>query len=144
MKVEESVMRAITYAASLDPYSISVTRRWIGRVISALMVLFLFVDGLTKALQVAPVVEASAQLGFSASATLGIGVLLLVCLVIHLIPQTAPLGAILLSGYLGGAAATHVRFGSPLFSVIFPVILGALIWLGLYLRDARLRTLLPL
>lgn len=122
--------------------SIPVPRLWVGRVISALTALFLFVDGITKALRVAPVVEASAQLGYSAAATLGIGVLLLVCLAIYLVPRTAPLGAILLTGYLGGAVATHVRFGSPPFSVVFPVILGALLWLGLFLRDSRLRTLL--
>lgn len=137
-------MSTITQTASLSPTSISATRLWIGRVLSVLAALFFFVDGLTKVLQVAPVVESSAQLGYSASVTLGIGVLLLVCLAIHLIPQTAPLGAILLTGYLGGAVATHVRFGSPPFSVSFPIILGALLWLGLYLRDARLRTLLPL
>ncbi len=112
--------------------------------LSALAALFLFVDGITKVLQVAPVVESSAQLGYSASLTLGIGVLLLVCLAVYLLPQTAPLGAILLTGYLGGAIATHVRFGSPLFSVLFPVIIGALLWLGLSLRDVRLRAFLPL
>jgi hypothetical protein len=122
--------------------AISMTRRWIGRVISALMTLFMFVDGITKALQIAPVVEASAQLGLSASATLAVGVLALVCLAIYLIPRTAPLGAILLTGYLGGAVATQVRAGAPAFSLLFPLIRGALLWLGLYLRDARLRALL--
>ncbi len=137
-------MSTITQAASLAPASLSTTRLWTGRVLSALAAVFLFVDGITKVLQVAPVVESSAQLGYSASATLGIGVLLLISLAVYLLPQTAPLGAILLIGYLGGAVATHVRFGSPLFSVLFPVIIGALLWLGLFLRDVRLRAFLPL
>ena len=137
-------MSTVTQTASLSPASTPATRLWLGRVLSALAALFLFVDGITKALQVAPVVESSAQLGYSAPVTLGIGVLLLVCLAVYLIPQTAPLGAILLVGYLGGAIATHVRFGSPLFSVLFPVIVGVLLWLGLYLRDVRLRALLSL
>lgn len=137
-------MRAITQTASLSPVSISTTCRWIGRVLTALMVLFLFFDGITKVLQIPSVLKASAQLGFSASVTLGLGVVMLVCLAIHLIPQTAPLGGVLLTGYLGGVVATHVRLGSPVFSVVFPILIGALLWLGLYLRDARLRILLPL
>jgi len=137
-------MSTITQTASLAPTAISATRLWTGRVLSALTALFLFVDGITKVLQVTPVVESSVQLGYSASVTFGIGVLLLVCLIIHLIPQTAPLGAILLTGYLGGAISTHVRFGSPLFSVLFPVIIGVLLWLGLALRDSRLHAFLPL
>ncbi len=137
-------MRAMSYTTSQPTASISTTRRWIGRVLTALMVLFLFFDGSTKVLQIPAVLEASAQLGFSASTTLGLGIVLLVCLAIHLIPQTAPLGATLLTGYLGGVVATHVRLGSPAFSVAFPIIIGALLWLGLYLRDARLRTLLSL
>ncbi len=137
-------MRAMTYATSTSTASISTARRWIGRVLTALMALFLFFDGITKVLQVPAVLEASAQLGFSASVTLGLGVVLLACLAVHLIPQTAPLGAIVLTGYLGGVVATHVRLGSPVFSVVFPIIIGALLWLGLYLRDTRLRTLLPL
>ena len=121
---------------------VSTARTWTGRIISALAVLFLLFDGAIKVLQLAPAVEASAQLGYSAPVTLGLGVLTLACLAVYLLPRTAPLGAILLTGYLGGAIATHVRLGSPAFSVAFPLLLGALLWGGLSLRDARLRALI--
>jgi hypothetical protein len=90
------------------------------------------------------VVETTVQLGYPESVILGLGIVLLVCTVLYLIPRTSILGAILLTGYLGGAVATHVRVGEGLFPVLFPVFLGVLIWLGLYLRDDRLRTLIPL
>ena len=115
---------------------------WTGRIISALGVLFLAFDGAIKVLQLAPAVEASAQLGYSAPVTLGLGILTLACLGVYLLPRTAPLGAVLLTGYLGGAVATHVRLGSPPLSLVFPVLLGALLWGGLALRDARLRAVL--
>lgn len=90
------------------------------------------------------VMAASAQLGFSAKAIVGIGILLLVCTIIYLVPQTSILGAVLLTGYLGGAIASQVRIGKPLFDVLFPVIFGVLIWAGIFLREDRLRILLPL
>ena len=93
----------------------------------------------------APVVEGTVQLGYPESVLLGLGIVLLACTVLYVIPRTAILGAILLTGYLGGAVATHVRVGNPLFThVLFPVYLGVLIWGGLYLRDERLRALIPL
>ena len=122
----------------------SKTTLWIGRVLSALAVLFLALDGVMKVLGMAPAVEATTQLGYPADRVAGLGVLLLVCLVVYVVPRTAVLGAILLTGYLGGAIATHVRAGEPLFSVVFPLIMGALIWGGLFLREPRLRALLPL
>ena len=122
---------------------VSATRLWAGRVSSALAVLFLLFDGVIKVLQLAPAVETTVQLGYPERLTLGIGLLELACLVVYALPRTAPLGAILLTGYLGGAIATHVRAGSPLFSIIFPIVIGALLWGGLYLRDARMRALLP-
>ena len=137
-------MSAITGMASPSAASISTPRRWVGRVLSALAVLFLLVDGVMKVLRATPSVETAVQLGYPAESTPGIGILLLVCLAIYLIPRTAPLGAILLTGFLGGVVTTHVRAGSPPFSIIFALIIGALLWLGLYLRDARLRVLLPL
>lgn len=88
--------------------------------------------------------DASAQLGYGAGLTLGIGILELACLAVYLLPRTAPLGALLLTGYLGGAVATQVRVGSPLFSVVFPLLLGALLWGGLTLRERRVRALLSL
>jgi hypothetical protein len=115
---------------------------WAGRIISGLPVLFLLIDGAMKLVKPAPVVEATVGLGYPESVIVPIGVVLIVCTILYLIPKTSVLGAILLTGYLGGAVATHVRTGESLFSIIFPVIFGVLLWLGLYLRDSRLRALL--
>jgi hypothetical protein len=120
------------------------TTIWAGRIISAFAVLFLIFDSVVKVLSMAPAVEASTQLGYPASLVVGIGILELACLAVYVIPRTAVLGAILLTGYLGGAIATQVRAGSPLFSIVFPVIVGALVWGGLFLREERLRALIPL
>jgi hypothetical protein len=117
---------------------------WTGRVISALAVLFLLFDSVIKLMKIGPVVESFAQLGYPVSIVRGIGILALACVVVYVIPRTSILGAILLTGYLGGAIATHVRIGSPLFThTFFPIYVGVLIWLGLYLRDNRLRALVP-
>jgi hypothetical protein len=111
---------------------------------SGLAVLFLIFDGVGKVLQVAPVLEAQAQLGIPESLTVGIGILVLVCTAVYVIPATSVLGAILLTGFLGGAVAIQLRAGAPLFNLIFPIIFGALVWGGLYLRNERLRALIPL
>lgn len=100
---------------------------WAGRIISILVVLFLFLDGVIKVLKLTPAVEASVNLGYPENTVFGIGILLLVCAVFYAIPQTAMLGAILLTGYLGGATATQVRVGAGLFPILFPGILGALV-----------------
>ena len=121
---------------------VSTAHVWAGRAIGALAALSLLLDGAIKVLQLPPAVEASAQLGYNANLTFILGILELACVVVYLIPRTAPLGALLLTGYLGGAMATHMRLGSPLFSVVFPLLLGALLWGGLALRDRRLRALL--
>lgn len=126
----------------LDP--ISKKALWAGRITSALPALFLLVDAVMKLVKPAPVVEATVGLGYPESVILGLGIVLLASTILYLVPSTAVLGAILLTGYLGGAVATHVRVGEGLFSVLFPVAFGVLIWLGLYLRDDRLRTLVPL
>ena len=119
--------------------------RWAGIIISALPSLFLFADGVMKLVKPAPVVEGTVKVGYPESVIVPLGIVLLICTVVYVIPRTSVLGAILLTGYLGGAVATHVRVGDPLFShVLFPVYLGVLIWLGLYLRDDRLRALVPL
>jgi hypothetical protein len=123
---------------------VSKGRIWAGRIISALPALFLLFDGIMKLVKPAPVVDATVQLGYPESVILPLGIVLLVSTIPYLIPRTAILGAILLTGYLGGAVATHVRVGEGLFSVLFPVFFGVLLWLGLYLRDERLRTLIPL
>jgi hypothetical protein len=117
---------------------------WAGRIISALAVLFLIFDGVLKVLELAPAVEATVQLGYPADLVPVIGMIQLACLALYVIPRTAVLGAIMLTGYLGGAIATHLRVESGLFSLIFPILIAVLIWGGLFLRDARLRTLIPL
>ncbi|MGH9338851.1 MAG: DoxX family protein [Acidobacteriota bacterium] len=117
---------------------------WAGRVMSALPALFLLVDGAMKLVKPEPVVKATVELGYAEAVILPLGVVLLACTILYLIPRTAVLGAILLTGYLGGAVATHVRAGQGLFEVLFPVVFGALLWGGLVLRDDRLRSLIPL
>ena len=117
---------------------------WAGRIISFLPALFLLVDGIMKLVKPAIVVAATVKLGYPETVIFGLGVVLIACTILYLIPRTAVLGAILLTGYLGGAVATHVRVGDSTFSIIFPLILGALLWGGLYLRDERLRSVLPL
>ena len=114
---------------------------WAGRILSALPALFLLLDGVMKVVKPAFVVEATVQLGYPESVIVALGVVLVACTILYLIPRTAVLGAILLTGYLGGAVATHVRVGGPLFSILMPVILGAMLWGGLYLRDERVRSL---
>jgi hypothetical protein len=113
---------------------------WAGRVISAVPVLFLLFDGVIKLLNLAPVAEAFTRLGYPYSLAVGIGILELACTALYLIPGTSTIGAVLLTGFLGGAIATHVRIGDPLFShVLFPSYVGAMLWGGLLLRDERLR-----
>ncbi len=114
---------------------------WAGRILSALPVLFLLLDGVMKIVKPAFVVEATVQLGYPESVIVTLGVVLVACTILYLIRRTAVLGAILLTGYLGGAVATHVRVGGPLFSILMPVILGVMLWGGLYLRDERVRSL---
>jgi hypothetical protein len=117
---------------------------WTGRIMSALPVLFLLMDGVMKLFKPRIVVESTVQLGYPESVIVGLGIVLITCTVLYIIPPTSVLGAILLTGYLGGAVATHVRVGEGLFPVLFPVIVGVLIWGGLWLRDERLRALVPL
>ncbi|RIK30049.1 MAG: hypothetical protein DCC55_37545 [Chloroflexi bacterium] len=120
------------------------TTLWAGRILSALLALFLLFDGVIKVVNIQPVVDASILLGLPVDLAPSLGLLLLACVAVYLIPQTAILGAILLTGYLGGAVAIHARVGGELFSLVLPVLLGALLWGGLYLRDEHLRTLIPL
>jgi len=116
-----------------------------GYVLTALGALFLTFDTTLKVLALAPAVEASSQLGYRADTTVWIGVVELICLLLYLVPRTSVLGALLLTGYLGGAVATHVRMGGPLFShILFPIYVALLLWGGLYLREPRLRDLVPL
>jgi len=117
---------------------------WVGRVLGTLLALFLVFDAGMKLVKPAFVVEATTQLGFSESVIVPLGVVLLISSVLYLIPRTAVLGAILLTGYLGGAIATHIHAGHGAFEILFPAIFGALLWGSLYLKDGRIRSLIPL
>lgn len=118
-------------------------RVWAGRVASGLAILFLAFDAVAKVLEVKPVLEGSLQLGYPVGTVFGIGVVLLACVVAHVVPRTAVVGAVLLTGYLGGAVASQVRVEAPLAShVLFPIYVAILIWGGLYLRDPRVRAVL--
>ena len=123
-----------------DTQSVSNKSLWAGRAISTLLVLFLLFDAVAKLMKIAPVLQAFTQLGFSTSLAVPIGVVLLVCTIVYVIPPTSILGAILLTAYLGGATVTHLRAGQPFY---FPIIFGVLVWGGLYLREDRLRALVP-
>ena len=132
--------------AGTIPTNHAVSRQalWTGRVISGLAVAFLIFDSVGKLLEVQPVIDGTRQLGYPPDIVFSLGVVLLSCLVTYLVPRTSVLGALLLTGYRGGAVATHVRVGNPLFThVLFPTYVAALVWGGLVLRDARLRALLP-
>lgn len=128
--------------ARIEP--VSKKSLWAGLIISALPVLFLLMDGVMKLFKPAVVVETTVKLGYSEAVILPLGIALLTCTVLYAIPRTSVLGAILLTGYLGGAVATHVRVGEGWFPVSFPIIFGVLIWGGLWLRDARVSALIPL
>jgi len=118
--------------------------RWGGVTLSALAIAFLLFDSIMKLVKVPPVVEAMSRLGYPDATARPIGLVLLGCIVLYVVPRTAVLGAVLLTGFLGGAIATHVRVEDPLFShTLFPVYVATLAWGGLYLRDARVRALTP-
>lgn len=130
--------------SELETASISKKGLWAGRTLSAIAVLFLLFDGVMKVMKEAHVIAASGQLGYPIGTIPIIGIILLASTVIYAIPQTSILGAILLTGYLGGAVASQMRIGSPFFECIFPVIFGVLVWAGIFLRDGRLRAIIPL
>jgi hypothetical protein len=118
-------------------------RIWTGRVLSGVASAFLLFDAAMKLILLPPVVKATHEVGFPVSSVFGIGLTLFVCLAVYLVPRTALIGAVLLTGYLGGAIATNVRMAAPLFThVLAPIYVAAFIWGGLYLRDPRVRALL--
>ena len=117
---------------------------WTGRILSALAVLFLLFDAVGKLLEVAPVVEGSTALGYPAGTVFTIGTIELLCVVAYVVPGTSVLGAVLMTGYLGGAIATHLRVENPLFThTLFPIYVALFVWGGLFLRDAGLRAFFP-
>lgn len=125
--------------------SISSRSLWGGRILSGLAILFLTFDGVIHILKISPVVEAFGQLGYPLSVAVALGIVELVCALLYAMPRTSILGAIMLTGYLGGAIATQVRVGAPLLSTaLFPVYIALFVWGGLYLRDDRVRAMIPL
>jgi len=121
------------------------TALWIGRVMSGLVVAFMLLDGAMKLVPLYVVVTTSEQMGIPGSVARTLGIIGLICTVLYAVPRTSVLGAILLTGYLGGAIASHLRLGDPIFThTLFGLYLGLLPWGGLYLRDSRLRALIPL
>lgn len=119
-------------------------KRWAGYILTGLPALFLLMDAVAKFIKPEAVVTTTVELGYNESVIVPLGVVLLISTLLYIVPKTSALGAVLLTGYLGGAVATHVRVGSPLFShILFPVYLGIMLWLGLYFRESRLKELLP-
>lgn len=130
-------------AAHHSSAAISLRARWAGRVLTAMAVLFMVFDATVKLVGAKAAVDGTVQLGFEPHHLPVIGTIALLCLVLYVIPRTAPLGAILWTGYLGGAIAVNLRLDNPLFTyTLFPIYFAAFIWGGLYLRDSRVRALL--
>lgn len=123
--------------------TISNKQLWAGRMLSGLAALFLLWDGVMKLLKPAVVLKATRDLGYPESDIVGIGILLLVCTLVYLFPRSSILGAILLTGYLGGAIASQVRAEASWFNVVFAFVFACLVWGGLWLRDIRVRGFLP-
>lgn len=135
--------RSSTTSGSSTTSRDTATKRWAGRILTALPVLFLAFDAAMKLVAPAAILEASAKVGIAPALVRPIGIVLAVCLALYVVKRTAPLGAALLTGYLGGAVFAHARLGDPLLThTLMPVIVGALLWGGLALRDARVRHLL--
>jgi len=134
--LEEIFMESATQTAPVSKASL-----WIGRIISGLVVLFLVFGGVTGLMRTQDGVKAFAHLGYPEQVGVPIAVVMLVCTLLYAVPQTSFLGALLLTGYLGGATASHVRIGEPFF---LPIVFGVLVWAGLFLRVDRLRALIPL
>lgn len=124
---------------SAAPATLSNKLIWTGRILTGLTAAFLLLDGAMKLVPIAPVIDAFHRLGYDAGLARALGLLLVACTVAHVLPRTQVVGALLLTAYLGGATATHVRVGDPCW---FPVVMGVILWAGLYFREPRLRTLL--
>lgn len=117
---------------------------WTGRILSGVAALALFADSVGKLVEAQPVIDGTLALGYPRGSVFMLGVILFTCVLTYVIPRTSVLGAILLTAFLGGAVATHVRVGSPLFThILVPTYVAAFVWGGLILRDPRLRAFLP-
>jgi hypothetical protein len=129
-----------------DPSAVSTSKKalWTGRIISGVVALFLLWAGVMDLIKAPSVVQGMVKYGYPESSIVGIGIALLLGVALYILPHTSVLGAIVLTGYLGGAVSTHVRAGDPVGRILFPLVFGLLIWGGIYLRDVRLRALLPL
>lgn len=130
--------------SAIESVSVSTSSLWAGRIVSTIVVLLMIFDGVTKVLKSPQAVQATVQVGFPESTVAGIGAALLVCTILYAIPATSVFGAILLTGYLGGAVAANVRVDSPVLNTVLAIAVGVLVWVGLHLRESRLRTLIPL
>ncbi len=137
--ISTSMEKPLMYPATT---TISKKRLWAGRILSGWAALFFLMDGGMKLFKPPAVVEATVHLGYPESDIAGIGVVLLACTVLYLIPRTAMFGAVLLTGYLGGAVASQLRVSAPWFNILFPVAFACFAWGGLYLRDNRLQSIL--
>ena len=138
-KLEEQHMQA-----TLPSCSTSKAALWVARPIATLAILFMLFDAFAKFAKPAPVVDAFARLGVPIALAPVIGTILLVLVALYIIPKTSTFAAVLLTGYLGGAVATNLRAGDPLFEILFPIIFGVLVWAPRYLTDPRVRDLIPL
>jgi len=129
--------------AEIQPAAPAKTLLWTGRILSALAVLFILFDSVGHLLEPAPVVQAFAQLEFPLRLSICLGVIQLICVVFYIVPRTAVLGAVLMTGYLGGAVAIHMRVGNPVFECVFPIVIGIFFWAGLLMCDVQLRAFFP-
>jgi hypothetical protein len=137
-------MEAILKQNTIGFQKLSGARIWTGYILSGLSSLFLLFDGVMKLFKPAVVVNGTVELGYSEAVIIPLGIVLTAITILYVVPRTAVLGAVLLTGYLGGAVATHVRVGNGAFEIVFPIVFGALVWGGLYLRDHRVAELLPI
>ncbi len=137
-------MKMATASIAISAAPVSKASVWSGRILTAIMALFLVFDGVTKIFKERHVLAAAAEMGIAVNTIVWIGALLLVCTALYLIPRTSLFGAMLLTAYLGGAVCANVMAHHPPFQVVFPVIFGTLVWASLYLRDPRLWDLAPI
>jgi hypothetical protein len=130
--------------SDLSVVPVSKQALWAGRIISGVVALFLLWAAVMDVVKSPVAMQGMVKYGYPESSVIGIGIALLAGVALYLIPRTSVLGAIVLTGYLGGAVSTHVRAGDPVGRIVVPLVFGLLTWGGLYLRDRRLRALVPL